>query len=433
MDLRAPLHLAGQSLLAILDPEDGFLPTKGYEVAHDLGRWWDAVLRLEETLGFEIPLELEAAALGNLQRLTANPDALLIAPPERGGCINPHNFRESLLAWGGLVSHRRSQAAYKAGLRLVEAMNRALQADGSFDFTRLGSWGLAPLTTDPSHTEPRREGWFDATATSGRSLEALVWLYEATGEDRVLHLAKRIADHHLAQTISPDGKVRAEILDSENVGHNHSYHGTLRGLLLYGLLTEQPRFVEAVEATYRLGVRGQIVRESGWAPHDLGMMRFPNNHGDPVGEPASTGDSVQLALWLALRAGQKDLLDDVERLVRCRLLPMQMSQEEFEAYPEGTFMRRDLGAWGVHGECHSGKGCTPDITAAVTHTLCDVYHHICTHTAGTSWINLHFDYADDHLALTSRRAERGELTVVPVQPTNLMIRLPGWAPESSCS
>ena len=46
------------------------MPTGGYEVAHDTGRWWDAMLRLEEAIGFIIPDELEEALLRNLKTLT---------------------------------------------------------------------------------------------------------------------------------------------------------------------------------------------------------------------------------------------------------------------------------------------------------------------------------------------------------------------------
>ena len=74
MELRTRLEMASNSLLTLLDPEKDLMPTGGYEVAHDLGRWWDAVLRLEETIDFVIPAELEAASLRNLQRLTDNPD-----------------------------------------------------------------------------------------------------------------------------------------------------------------------------------------------------------------------------------------------------------------------------------------------------------------------------------------------------------------------
>ena len=87
MDLKPRMALAGHSLLAMLNPDAQFLPTDGFEPAHDLGRWWDAVLRLEEAIGFLIPAELEAASLRNLQQLTDNPDGILLKPGDAG--INP--------------------------------------------------------------------------------------------------------------------------------------------------------------------------------------------------------------------------------------------------------------------------------------------------------------------------------------------------------
>jgi len=103
MNIKQHIELAGGALLAMLDTENDYLPTNGYEVAHDLGRWWDAVLRLEETIGFVIPAELESASLRNLQRLTNNPDCLLMVDK-----INPHNYRETMLAYGGLARRRNS-------------------------------------------------------------------------------------------------------------------------------------------------------------------------------------------------------------------------------------------------------------------------------------------------------------------------------------
>lgn len=51
MDLRHRLEITGAGLLATLSPEHEHLPVGGYEVAHDLERWWDAALRLEEAIG----------------------------------------------------------------------------------------------------------------------------------------------------------------------------------------------------------------------------------------------------------------------------------------------------------------------------------------------------------------------------------------------
>ena len=178
-------------------------------------------------------------------------------------------------------------------------------------------------------------------------------------------------------------------------------------------------------------MRLQIVKESCWTPHDLGKTRFPNEFDDPVSDPASAGDSAQLALWLALDAGCADLLDDVERLVRSRLAPAQLTQADADAHPDIEVTARDLGTWGIHGPTHGGKKCTPDVAAAVTHSMCDICNSICTESETGLKINLHLDYEDEDVAVTTRRSTRGEVTVVASQPGSVAIRIPGWAPESS--
>jgi len=432
MNLRARLKLAGQSLLATLDSEHDFMPTGGYEVAHDLGRWWDAILRLEATIDFIIPPKLESASLHNLKRLTDNPDCLLLNRTDipwlkKHAKINPHNFRESLLAFGALVKFRQNVWAREAGLELIRAMERSLQADGSFDFSRLGSWGTLAHTKDKSHTEEKRNGWFDGTATSGRSLESIIWFYETVKEPLILDIAKIIAEHHLKNSTCYDGSIHPEIINPVNVGHNHSYLGTIRGLLLYGLLMKQTKYIDVVEATYRKAIHKGIVKESGWTPHDLGKIRFPNDYGDPFADPASTGDAAQIALWLALYADCPDLLDDVECYVRARLIPAQLTEDDLYNNPDKPFALRDIGSWGTHGPSHGGKRCLPDVLAAITHTLCDIYQNICTSTSKGLRINFHFDYEDTRIKIKSTRNEYAKLTIKVKQAENLLIRIPKWA------
>jgi DUF1680 family protein len=136
-------------------------------------------------------------------------------------------------------------------------------------------------------------------------------------------------------------------------------------------------------------------------------------------------------LWLALHAGCDDLLDDVERLVRARLLPAQLTDADIQNNPEHTFTSRERGAWRIHGLSHGEKGCTPDVHAAVIHTLCDIQSHILTRTATGIRVNLHFDTEDDTLKIVSTRDQAAKLTVTVKQPGNVMIRIPGWAPEAS--
>lgn len=430
LTLKQALQLGGQCLLAWLDPERQFFPTGGYEVAHDTGRWWDAMLRLEAATGAAIPAAREADMLRNLQALLDNPDGLLLNLADetlmgRAPFINPHNFREGMLALNALVRYRGSVWAAAAGHRLLQTLDRCFQADGRLDYTRLACWGKLPLTEDPCHLQP--EGaWFDATANSGRALEAIVWFYEATGDPLALDVADRFARFHLAQTVHADGSPREELLSPENVGHNHSYLGALRGLLLFGLLTRQHEYVDAVAATYRETLWARNITESGWTPHDLGKTRFPNEAGDPVGETASCGDVAQIALWLALRAGQTELLDDVERLVRSRLLPAQILPED----GGGTLGPRQVGGWGVHGGPYA-KGSILDVGAAVMHTLADVLGSVVTRGPLGLTVNLHLT-ADTPLAeVVATREAEALLEVRPGAAENVLLRVPAWAPAES--
>src|SRR5512140_1185285 len=77
-DLFPSMERAAKCCLAWLNPQEQFLPTGGYEIAHDTGRWWDAMLRFEAATGTRIPADAEAAMMKNLRALTDNPAALLM-------------------------------------------------------------------------------------------------------------------------------------------------------------------------------------------------------------------------------------------------------------------------------------------------------------------------------------------------------------------
>ena len=104
---------------------------------------------------------------------------------------------------------------------------------------------------------------------------------------------------------------------SSTATHTHSYLGTLRGLWLWGMLTGQREYLVRVADTYRVTVP-KAVLESGFACHDL-WKDDPHR-----GEVGSTSDATQLALWIARDGGVGEHLDDVERLVRARLVPAQI-------------------------------------------------------------------------------------------------------------
>jgi len=423
--LRSSMERAAKCCLAWLNPDQEWLPTGGYEIAHDTGRWWDAMLRYEAAARvLVIPEPVEAAMMKNLHTLTDNPAALLMNTARLPGPaekikVNPHNLRETMLAYTALVRYRKSDWAWQQGRKLLQTIEGTLDADGQMDYQALATIAGGPLTTDPLMIQRSPAGeWFNATATTGRALEAIVWFHGATGDPLALKLAHRLAEVHLRQSIDPSGEVRAELRDPGHVGHTHSYCGTLRGLLLYGLAGGGKQYVDAVAATYRRGLWGTVISHSGWTPHDQGKSRFRGPEGDPVGEHASCGDVAQIALWLALPAGQTELLDDVERLIRARLLPSQIVDEKQP--------RRD-GAWGVYAHPF-GYGAILDVFAAVLHSLADFQEHIVTATPGGGVsVNLHFDVDTPAVTITSKRDAKATVSILPKEPCDLRIRVPAWA------
>ena len=422
IDLKRSMEMAGDNLLANLDPTKDYLPNwealpgkdGSVKVAsswhsHNLGRWWDAMLRLERATGYRVPTNAEAAMRENLQRFFDNPDHLCLEPlsaPDAQGPLDMHSLREGLLALHALVRYRDSGWAREKGHAMCQSLLRLTRDDGSwvleqFAPQRRGGGNPAP---DPTN--------------HGRLIEALVWFYQATGDAEALRAADRFARYHLAYATTPDGA-----MGPRPGNHTHSYLGTLRGLLLFGELTDQRNYVDTVAATYERTVRA-LMKKSGFISHDLKQ--------DRTGETTSPGDAAQLALWLAARHGRTKYFDDVERIVRARLIPCQITEVSgLKRAEDAPLLLGALG--GMYKEPHGCKMATTDITAAVLHSLVDVYQHVATTDAAGLRINFHFDYEDQRVRIVSRREKLARVTILPKEKQNILVRIPRWTPRDSVS
>jgi len=344
----------------------------------------------------------------------------LIPPAQYAQFSNPLNqiefgsMRESILALTALARFQGNRWALEQGHRMMETVWKISHDDGTWDFNKLEAMHrLRPM--------PRN----DPMQSHGRSIEALVWFYEISQDPLALRLANRFARYHLQNTTFPDGTFNP----ASTGDHTHSYLGTLRGLLLFGELTSQHEYVERIAATYRTTVLGRFIRKSGLIGHGL--------YNPELAEPASTGDAVQLGLWLA-RNGYTEFLDDAERLVRACLLPSQIVQkpELKPAVDDGADLHTNLSARavGAYGGMHPpfwGKNPTTDITSAVLHTLVDVYQHIAVSAPAGLTVNFHFDYEDDRVRIHSKRQEKGQVSIEPKVHENVLVRIPSWAPPNS--
>jgi hypothetical protein len=433
LSLQKSMHMAGQHLLAALNPNENYLPyfimkigrdyRASYEFtwpAHNIGRWLDAMLRLENATGFAIPAKLEAAMLANLRLFFDNPDNLCLPPPQYAQLGEPpnqleiHSMREGLLALNALARYRGNRWALEHSHRMMETIWRVSRANGDWDYDGL-----------EAARHMKRPPRMDPTQSHGRLIEALVWFYETSGDPLALKLANRFAEYHLENTTSADGTLNL----ASKADHTHSYLGTLRGLVLFGELTNQRQYIERVASTYRTYVLGDLIKPSGVISH--GMQEEGN------AEPASAGDVVQLGLWLA-RHGYTEFLEDVERLVRCRLLPSQIVQRPGlkPAIQDGSDAHADLDARVVGGyagmhEPYWGRNPATDITCAVLHTLVDVYQHVAVPSPMGLVVNFHFDYEDDRIRISSEQGEKAKVTLVPKIRQNIAIRIPAWTTQDS--
>ncbi len=435
MRLKDAMELGGKHLLGWLNPERDYLPTGSWAITHDLARWWDAMLRLEAATGYVIPADMEGASLRNLYWLSDNPDGLLWVPSGLNWQkmkFEFHSFREGILTFAALAHFRGNTWAKKAGHRYIESINKALNADCSwnieaFEYARQYAQGEY---LEPGHT-PENETRFQLTVSHGRCLEALIWFYQWTGDSLALDLADRLAKFHLNYAIDPSGIIPTYLSAADaSPGDRQSHLYTLCGLLLYGVVTGQQDYIDAVVHTYQVGVP-ELVHECGWVAHDLGVARFSDKTGNPLANTESTGAAARLALWLAVYTNNAAYYDDVERLVRARLLPGQITAADRKNNPDIVIAAKALGGWGGNDYPHAGKGYNPSGTAEIVHTLSVIYQHIVRHDTNGLWINLHFDYEDANVQVVTMRTATAQISIVPRIHDNVLLRVPAWAPTET--
>ena len=458
--IKQSMNLAGQNLLNALRPStDGYLPyafltvnsdyTARFDPSmeiHNIGRVWDALLRLENATGFEIPADVEAGLLSTTQQWFNNSDNLCWTPQDWLGLVSHqfecHSFRENALALNALAEFRGSTwAAGKAPLLAATLSNATDMGDltgPDYQWIFGNFWyysqpGVALYTSR----------FTDPVGSNGRLIEALVYLYRTTGSAAVLNLAGQYATWHLANSINSNGTLKEAV----GLDHTHSYMCTMRGLLLYGELiggTTGQQYINNVAATYGASIRNNIIKESGWNPHDW--------KGIDNAETASAADSAQIACILG-RLGHDEYLDDAERLVRCLILPCQVNGADMASHSltpdyqgdEGSnpdrytnLTQRNIGGYGgMHnmggaGSPYGGKQSTTDVTAAVLHSLIEIYNSIAVSDGTGLKINFHFDYEDDNVKIITKREDyKATVTATVKTNENVLIRIPQWTPANS--
>ena len=431
MNLEKHLNLAGNNLLNCLCPERNFLPYWHIVVSedcsaeyqfrphcngHNVGRWWNAMLRLQSETGFTIHSSIETAMLENTWQMCENPAGILLDAPIPGdpGTWYIHSYRETMLALGLLVRYRGNELARKFGLRAIERMRNASKNLSQWDFS--------------TYTCSMNIGSSQGTCyTHGRAIEGLLCFYQATGEQIAFEEAERLAEFHFQHSVISSGEL------SSGCGfHTHSYLNTLRGLLMIAAMKGQSARLESLYATFCCAV-STMITPSGFISHDIGdvIVRF--------GDIASAGDIAHIALLLWDHFKDSALLDEAERIVRCRVIPAQVCEpmpirpkcnkpsDSFRDLPQ-----RFVGAIGGSVGQVRGQTCTTDFTASALHSLIELYRRAVDVNRDFVRVNFHFDreLKDIRVHCTQERFER-RIAVCNNTGKSLLIRVPGWAPVDS--
>lgn len=460
--IKPAMELAGQNLINMLHPDYDYLPSfliavdRDYKadrqfffMTHNIGRWVDAMYRLEAATSFAAPEKIQEAMFCHIKAFCDNPDDLFLRPLDKlpygeGDLFCFHSLREHLAAFCMLGKVKKNQWALDSAHRmLVKLESLLLPRDKWVAEQRV--WDIEK-TKRYMHLGLKKihPGWnLNLQGSEGRLIEPLIWYYELTGDVLALNLADRFARFHLDYSTSPDGAFYGGSL----AGHNHSYMGTIRGLLAYGRFSGQHEYVDAVAKTYQVAFP-TIITPSGYCTHDLDK--------EMGGDISSAGDVAQIALWLGMYHGYADYLDDVQRIVVSRLLPCQITESpplqpkdterkpRQEFLPDGRLALFDypenmehiiIGALGgIYGHPYGAKWSVVDVTASALHSLVDVYNHVAQETENEIRVYFHFDYDTDFVKISSERSEDGEIATLTIEPKvrkNLWVRIPGWVPGDS--
>ena len=118
INLKRVMELGGKNILNMGNPDRNYLPYFRVmgpgEVSHDLawnhniGRWWDTMLRLEATIDFKVPAEREKVMVENLRKFCENPDNLCFGPRDN---------------WLGIENQNQENIVYQLSMQVLIQRN----------------------------------------------------------------------------------------------------------------------------------------------------------------------------------------------------------------------------------------------------------------------------------------------------------------------
>ncbi|HOR29374.1 MAG TPA: hypothetical protein PLG73_15275, partial [Candidatus Sumerlaeota bacterium] len=317
------------------------------------------------------------------------------------------------------------QAARRVARRMIERLDELISPDGDWSADALAADG----GIDPPGATVRHDPYFPSTA--GRLIGSLVKYAAASGEERPLALARRIARHALATCFDPAGAA----IEEKTGWHVHSVTSTISSLAELARADGDRELLERTEQLYKAAF-GRLITRIGWSKENL------SNNLD-IGEINNTGDIIQTALILS-STGVGDYYSDVWRMMHAHFLPAQLTDTSWvnvvetpASDAERDIRGRVLGAFGFPAPYgHKSQlvdylNFNFDITCGALQALCEVQRHVVQSHNGACNVMLPFACADGKLALGPLGDEQSGWRVEISEPLSVALRLPDWAaPET---
>ena len=430
IDLTHHLRAGVKHIYAGLDRKRGCRPyfawdALGGSATHSFGDTPHVVGRFLDVLGLcagIIDMPVDEQAVRGLTRLLHQSFArgrgfawsdVPWKPQHRGPCALMHDQREALLALIALMTWKRSRRAAAMAVALLDRIDRTTRRTDCYPGAALArkGWIRSPEGDD-----------YNAPATTGRLIGALVKYHRVSGSPMALTLARRFADDMLERCFDADGHVL------EPAGtHMHSICGTCSGIIDLGRLEHDHSYVEA----------GRRIFDVGIAPYrtSYGWVKETRNGALGRGEPNNTADIVEAALYLG-QAGYPAYFEDAETMVRNLLVRCQIFRSDWVGDGGGQEDTHDTMHRGVRSKIR-GAFCFPtpndfhsynsDLTGAVMQGLCETWRAIYREIEGRVRVDLLLSRTDDRLRIESRLPRAG---VVHIRPRRVVrgvaVRLAPW-------
>ncbi|MCY3831404.1 MAG: hypothetical protein OXG85_00225 [Chloroflexi bacterium] len=452
LDLRWHLNLAVENMLNTLDERQDYLPFFHYELIqqptriqhgpfdspHVVGRYLDALGCCAPIIGLpDAPEIYDALARQLYDSLERHPTGLpWNAPtPWQPNMAVMHNCREVILGLLALWHWRGASRAALALRRLCRSILAAIGDEARFPGECLGEAGWTSAFNGILATPP---------ATSGRMIRALVQYFRRSQDEVALDLARRFAADNLATAFDADGSITAAAGT-----HIHSITGTITGLIEYGILVDDERFIEGGRRAYDVGMRpfrssyGWVkeFRWENWLAEALaaaGYAGFDINRG----EANNTGDLIEAALLLG-GLGYAGYYEDADRMLRNHLLASQVVETDWvteAAALADTAEARygDVGRRARGGFCFGSPNdlisypqeayqVNADLVGGSTQAIREAWRAIAETDETSVQINLLYSKRDPAFALTCPPPGQAPISIRLARAETLRMRIPSWA------